>query len=57
MLQNKDDKIHTNKSSHVKKMIKDLIPGDIVLQPIYRTDGLMLINKNKKVVISFNRDD
>ncbi|MDF2548237.1 MAG: hypothetical protein K0R93_3135 [Anaerosolibacter sp.] len=30
-----------------KKQIKELIPGEIVLHPIYRTDGLMLINQYK----------
>ncbi|KJS87031.1 MAG: hypothetical protein JM58_05860 [Peptococcaceae bacterium BICA1-8] len=35
--------------NYVKKEIKDLIPGDILLHPIYRGDGLMLINKNKKL--------
>lgn len=32
---------------YTKKQIKDIIPGDIVLHPIYRSDGLMLVNKNK----------
>ncbi|MBB6219025.1 HD-GYP domain-containing protein (c-di-GMP phosphodiesterase class II) [Anaerosolibacter carboniphilus] len=32
---------------YVKRQIKELIPGDIVLHPVYRTDGLMLINQYK----------
>ena len=35
------------KQNYVKKQIKDLVSGDIVLHSIYRSDGLMLINKNK----------
>ena len=34
---------------YTKKLIRDLIPGDIVLHPIYRTDGLMLVNSNKEL--------
>ncbi|WP_094551650.1 HD-GYP domain-containing protein [Petroclostridium xylanilyticum] len=36
-------------SNYIRKQIKDLLPGDIVLHPIYRSDGLMLINKYKKL--------
>lgn len=37
---------------YVKKQIKDLIPGDILLHPIYRSDGLILINSNKSLTAS-----
>ncbi|AOT70345.1 HD-GYP domain-containing protein [Geosporobacter ferrireducens] len=32
---------------YVKKQISELVPGDIILHPVYRTDGLMLINQYK----------
>ncbi|MDF2892408.1 MAG: hypothetical protein K0R80_2775 [Clostridia bacterium] len=38
-----------NNLHYTKKLIRDLIPGDIVLHPIYRTDGLMLVNSNKEL--------
>lgn len=38
----KEDNMH-----YTRKQIKDLISGDIILHPIYRTDGLMLVNENK----------
>jgi len=38
---------NTEKSIYIKKMIKDLVPGNVLLHPIYRLDGLMLINKYK----------
>lgn len=44
---NKD--IDSNTIKYKKKQIKDLLPGDIILHPIYRSDGLMLITKNKKL--------
>lgn len=31
----------------VKKNIMDLLPGDMILHPLYRSDGLLLIDKNK----------
>ncbi|WP_099189540.1 HD-GYP domain-containing protein [Tepidibacter mesophilus] len=34
-------------NNYIKKQIKDLVSGDIVLHPIYRVDGLMLIDKYK----------
>jgi len=40
------DKTNLN---YIKKHVQDLIPGDIVLHPIYRSDGLLLINKNKNL--------
>lgn len=43
-LSNKKDITSKN---FIKKQIKDLIPGDIILHPIYRVDGLMLIKRNK----------
>jgi HD-GYP domain-containing protein (c-di-GMP phosphodiesterase class II) len=36
-----------NNLNYTKKQIKDLVSGDIILHPIYRTDGLMLINEYK----------
>lgn len=36
-------------SGFIKKQIKELTSGDIVLHPIYRSDGLMLVNKNKEL--------
>lgn len=36
-----------NNFSYEKKKIKRLRPGEILLHPIYRRDGLMLIKKNK----------
>lgn len=33
--------------NYIKKQIKDLVPGDIILHPIYRMDGLMLIDSYK----------
>lgn len=36
-----------NKLFYIKKQIRDLVTGDIVLHPIYRTDGLMLVNEYK----------
>ena len=38
-----------NNLYYIKKQIDDLVPGDIILHPIYRSDGLMLINKNKEL--------
>jgi HD-GYP domain-containing protein (c-di-GMP phosphodiesterase class II) len=38
---------NTRNVLYVKKKISELIPGDIVLHPVYRTDGLMLINQYK----------
>lgn len=38
-----------NNLNYTKKLIGELISGDIMLHPIYRTDGLMLINKNKQL--------
>lgn len=35
-----------------KKQINELLPGDIVLHPVFRSDGLMLINKNKELSAS-----
>lgn len=32
---------------YTKKLIKDLCIGDITLHPLYRTDGLLLIDKNR----------
>lgn len=46
------DKTHFTKQNYIKKQIQDLIPGDILLHPIYRSDGLMLINKNKNLNVS-----
>jgi HD-GYP domain-containing protein (c-di-GMP phosphodiesterase class II) len=37
----------TTNLNYTKKQIKDLVSGDIILHPIYRTDGLMLINEYK----------
>jgi len=36
-----------NNNIFVKKEIKDLISGDIILHPVYRLDGLMLIKEYK----------
>ncbi|MDA8227775.1 MAG: hypothetical protein M0T74_08800 [Desulfitobacterium hafniense] len=36
-----------DKANYIKKKIKDLIPGDIILHPIYRSDGLVLMNREK----------
>jgi HD-GYP domain-containing protein (c-di-GMP phosphodiesterase class II) len=41
--------VEANNLHYTKKLIRDLIPGDIVLHPIYRTDGLMLVNSNKEL--------
>ncbi len=41
------DKAYIRKQNYVKKQIGELVPGDILLHPIFRSDGLMLINKNK----------
>ncbi|MPW25862.1 hypothetical protein GC105_08675 [Alkalibaculum sp. M08DMB] len=38
------------KTIYIKKQVKNILPGDIILHPIYRTDGLMLINKNKELL-------
>lgn len=38
---------NTNNLYYMKKQINELVPGDIILHPIFRSDGLMLINKNK----------
>ncbi|TCT12144.1 HD domain-containing protein [Natranaerovirga pectinivora] len=35
--------------NYTKKLVKDIIPGEIVLHPIYRSDGLLLINKYKEL--------
>jgi HD-GYP domain-containing protein (c-di-GMP phosphodiesterase class II) len=32
---------------YIKKQIKDLQSGDTILHPLYRTDGLLLIDKNR----------
>jgi HD-GYP domain-containing protein (c-di-GMP phosphodiesterase class II) len=32
---------------YIKKLIKDLQVGDIILHPIYRIDGLLLIDRNR----------
>lgn len=32
---------------YIKKQINDLKPGDMILHPLYRSDGLLLIDKNK----------
>lgn len=47
-----EDKRYFTKQNYIKKQIQDLIPGDILLHPIYRSDGLMLINENKNLNIS-----
>lgn len=47
-----EDKRHFTKQNYIKNQIQDLIPGDILLHPIYRSDGLMLINENKNLNIS-----
>ncbi|MDF2531578.1 MAG: hypothetical protein K0Q65_1159 [Clostridia bacterium] len=41
--------VEANILHYTKKLIRDLTPGDIVLHPIYRTDGLMLVNSNKEL--------
>lgn len=41
------DKAYFRKQNYIKKQIGELVPGDILLHPIFRSDGLMLINKNK----------
>jgi HD-GYP domain-containing protein (c-di-GMP phosphodiesterase class II) len=33
--------------SYIKKEIRDLKPGEVVLHPIFRSDGLLLINRYK----------
>lgn len=43
------DSDHSIPNNYVKKLIGDLVPGDIVLNPLYRTDGLLLVDKNKKL--------
>jgi HD-GYP domain-containing protein (c-di-GMP phosphodiesterase class II) len=47
-----DIKNHFTEQTYIKKQIQDLIPGDIILHPIYRSDGLMLVKKNKKLTVS-----
>lgn len=47
-----EDKRHFTKQNYIKNQIQDLIPDDILLHPIYRSDGLMLINENKNLNIS-----
>jgi HD-GYP domain-containing protein (c-di-GMP phosphodiesterase class II) len=37
----------TSNNQYIKKLIKDLQPGDIILHPLYRSDGLLLIDKNR----------
>lgn len=37
----------TSGNPYVKKQIKELQPGDIILHPLYRSDGLLLIDKNR----------
>lgn len=41
--------IDSNIIKYKKKQINALLPGDILLHPIYRSDGLMLIAKNKEL--------
>lgn len=41
-----------NQLYYIKKQIRDLTSGDIILHPIYRTDGLMLVNKYKMLSTS-----
>ncbi|WBW95658.1 HD-GYP domain-containing protein [Oceanirhabdus sp. W0125-5] len=38
---------NTKFENYIVKQIEDLLPGDIILHPIYRLDGLMLIDKYK----------
>ncbi len=38
-----------SEKGYVKKLVNDLVPGDIILNPLYRTDGLLLVDKNKKL--------
>ncbi len=41
------DKAYLGKRNYAKKQIAELVPGDILLHPVFRSDGLMLINKNR----------
>ncbi|OGO77904.1 MAG: hypothetical protein A2Y23_04080 [Clostridiales bacterium GWB2_37_7] len=43
---------NSKKLYYTKKQINELISGDIILHPIFRSDGLMLINKNKDLSLS-----
>ncbi|WP_026894127.1 HD-GYP domain-containing protein [Clostridiisalibacter paucivorans] len=38
-----------NEKDYFEKSIAELIPGDIILQPLYRADGLLLITRYKKM--------
>ncbi|ABR50258.1 putative metal dependent phosphohydrolase [Alkaliphilus metalliredigens QYMF] len=48
--------IHTERVQEstifIKKQVKDLVSGDIILHPIYRSDGLMLMKQYKTLVTS-----
>lgn len=37
----------TTNNHYIKKQINDLQPGDIILHPLYRSDGLILIDKDR----------
>ncbi|MCM1988314.1 HD-GYP domain-containing protein [Oceanirhabdus seepicola] len=48
MDKNRDTAINNMEfKNYIKKQIKDLLPGDIILHPVYRVDGLMLIDRYK----------
>lgn len=40
------EKSHSQKKNYVRKQMDELVSGDILLHPIYRSDGLMVINKD-----------
>ena len=40
------EKSYSQKKNYVKKQMGELASGDILLHPIYRADGLMVINKD-----------
>lgn len=41
-----------NNLYYTKKQVSELISGDIILHPIFRSDGLMLVNKEKQLSTS-----
>lgn len=43
------DSDNSSQNNYVKKLIGDLVPGDTILNPLYRSDGLLLVDKNKKL--------
>ncbi len=46
------EKPYLQKQNYVKKQIDELVSGDVLLHPIFRADGLMLINKGTVLDVS-----